>query len=114
MKEFVEQWQHQLLSTEHNLSPVQLFTKGVLENLNSNYRAVDSFVNEQELQAYGVDHDIEVNADETDYQVSVPEINTGLNNNQILFIEEKFDFVTGDGVTAYLECVDLIQDMLHD
>ena len=75
---------------------------------------MSSFVNKQELQAYGVDHNIEVNAHETDYQVSVPKINTGLNHNQISFIEENFDFVTGDGVTAYLECIDLIQDMPHD
>ena len=40
--------------------------------------------------------------DDTNYQVAVPEINTGLNENQILFIEQNFDFDTGDGVTAYL------------
>ena len=115
LNEFVEQWQHHPLSTEHNLSPIQLFTKGVLENLNSDYSGVDSFVSEQEMQAYGVDYDDEVSDDETNYQVAVPEINTGLNENQILFIEQNFDFDTGDGVTAYLECIDLINDlMLHN
>ena len=113
MNEFVQQWQHHPLSTEHNLSPIKLFTKGVLENLNSDYSGGDSFVNEQEMQAYGVDYDNGVNADETDYQVSVPEINTGLNDDQILFIEQNVDFVTGDGVTAYFQCIDLIQDMLR-
>ena len=83
-----------------------------MENLNSHYSGIDSFVSEQDMQAYGVDYD-EMNANETDYQVSVPVINTGLDDNQILFIEQHFDFVTGDGVTAYLECVDLVQDMLN-
>ena len=115
LNEFVEQWQHHPLSTEHNLSPIQLFTKGVLENLNSDYSGVDSFVSEQEMQAYGVDYDDEASDDETSYQVAVPEINTGLNENQILLIEQNFDFDTGDGVTAYLECIDLINDlMLHN
>jgi hypothetical protein len=31
----LQEWQHHPLSTEHSLSPIQLFTKGVLENLNS-------------------------------------------------------------------------------
>ena len=57
LNEFVEQWQHHPLS--NNLSPIQLFTKGVLENLNSDYSGVDSFVSEQEMQAYGVDYDDE-------------------------------------------------------
>jgi hypothetical protein len=52
---FVQQWQHHPLSTERNLSPIKLFTKGVLKNLNSDYSGVDSFVSEQEMQAYGVD-----------------------------------------------------------
>ena len=37
----------------------------------------------------------------------------GLDDDQVLFIEQHFDFVTGDGVTAYLQCVDLVQDMLN-
>ena len=87
------------LLTEHNFSPIQLFTKGILENLNSDYCSIDSFASEQDMQTYGVDYD-EMNANETDYEVYVPIINTGLDNNQILFIEQHFDFVTGDGVTA--------------
>ena len=115
MNQFVEQWQHHPLSTEHNLSPIQLFTKGVLENLNSDYSGVDSFVSEQEMQAYGVDYDDKASDDDTNYQEAVPEINTGLNENQILFIKQNFDFDTGDGVTAYLGCIDLINDlMLHN
>ena len=115
LNECVEQWQHHSLSTEHNLSPIQLFTKGVLENLNSDYSGVDSFVSEQEMQAYGVDYDDEVSDDDTHCQVAVPEIKTGLNENQILFIEQNFDFDTGDGVTVYLGCIDLINDlMLHN
>ena len=54
-----------------------------MENLNSDYGGIDSFVSEQDMQAYGVDYD-EINAYETDYQVSVPAINTGLGDNQIL------------------------------
>jgi hypothetical protein len=58
---FVQQWQHHPLSTERNLSPIKLFTKGVFKN------GVDSFVSEQEMQAYGVDYNNEVNSEETDY-----------------------------------------------
>lgn len=113
LSEFVQQWQHHPLSTEHNLSPIQLFTKGVLENLNSDYSGIDSFVSEQEMQGYGVDYDNQMNVDETDYQVQVPNINAGLNDNQVSFIEQNVNFAIGDGVTAYLQCIDLIGNMLN-
>ena len=101
------------LSTEHNFSPIQLFTKGVLENLDSDYTGMDSFLNnEQEIQGYGVDDD-QLPVEETDYQVTIPEINpVGLTEADISFIEQSVNTASTDGVTAYLQCIEIIEEML--
>ena len=83
LNEFVKQWQRHPLSSEHNFSPLQLFMKGVLENLNSNYSGIDSFLHEEELQVYGVDYNSEMNVRDRDYQVTVPRIDMDLSNEHI-------------------------------
>ncbi len=49
LQEFVEQLPHHPLSTEHNLSPYQLFTSGILENCNSELTAIGSFGSDEDL-----------------------------------------------------------------
>ena len=112
LEEFVEQWQHHPLSSEHNRSPIQLFTQGVLKSLNSGYTGVDSFSNEAEMQAYGVDNEGQLDVDCADYQVTVPVIDTGLNNDGISFVKENINAESGDGVMAYLQTVNLIEEIL--
>ena len=115
LNEFVNQWQHHPLSSEHNLSPLQLFTKGVLENLNSNYSAIDSFLEEEEQQVYGVDYDSQMNVEDTDYQVTVPRIDIDLTDEQINFIKQNINLTNADnGIVAYLQCVQLIEEILNN
>ena len=115
LKEFVNQWQHHPLSSEHNLSPLQLFTKGVLENLNSDYSAIDSFLEEEEQQVYGVDYDSQMNVEDTDNQVTVPRIDIDLTDEQINFIKQNINLTnTDNGIVAYLQCVQLIEQILNN
>ena len=115
LNEFVKQWQHHPLSSEHNFSPLHLFTKGVLENLNSNYSGIDSFLREEELQVYGVDYNSEINVDDTDYKVTVSRIDIDLSDEQINFIKQNINLTNADNcIVAYLECVRLIEQMLSN
>ena len=105
----MNQWQHQPLSSEHNFSPFQFFTRGVLENLNLNYSVIDSFLREEELQVYCVDYVSQMNVADTDYQVTVPRIDIDLNEEQINFIKQNIRLTNADnGIVAYLKCVQLI------
>ena len=116
LNEFVQQWQHHPLSSEYNLSPLQLFTKGVLENLNSNLIGIDSFLNsEEELQVFGVDYDSQMNVEDTDYQVTVPRVDIDLTDEQINFIKQNINVTGADnGIVAYLQCVQLTEQMLNN
>ena len=111
----MKQWQHHPLSSENNFSPLQLFTKGVLENLNSHYSGIDCFLGEEELQVYGVDYDSQMNVEDTDYQVTVPRIGIALTDEQINFIKQNINLTNVDnGIPAYLHCVQLIDQMLSN
>ena len=91
LNEFVKQWQRYPLLSEQKFSPLQLFMKGVLENLNSNYSGIDSFLHEEELQVYGVDYNSEMNVQDRDYQVTVPRIDIDLSNEQINLTKYQLD-----------------------
>ena len=55
-----------------------------------------------------------MNVEDTDYQVTVPRIDIDLSNEQINFIEQNINLTNADNgiVHAYLECVQLIEQML--
>lgn len=69
--EFLGQCQNHPVSTERNMSPLQLFTSGILENMHSGYSGVGSVLNAEELYHYGFDPEGPF-ALEEDYQVTVP------------------------------------------
>ena len=100
----MQQWQHHPISSENNLSPIQLFTQCVLQNLNSDFSGIDSFVNGEDLKVYGVDYGSQMDVDVTDYQVAIPAINAFFNNYRISSIEQNVNLGTGNGIIAYLLC----------
>eukprot|EP00794_Sanderia_malayensis_P020843 gene20843-22886_t len=55
LKEFCEQMNHRPLSTERNRSLLQLFTGGILSNMHLGSVAIDSVLNPEVLESYGVD-----------------------------------------------------------
>ena len=65
--QFFNGWQRHPLLSENNLFSLQMFTKGILENFNSNYGGIDSSLGEEEQQVYGVDYDSQMNVKDTDF-----------------------------------------------
>ena len=65
LEEFVGQMNNRPVSTEHNNSPVQLWTRGMLLNINSNHIALT----EREIEQYGFDPQGLVDESDDDYQV---------------------------------------------
>ena len=65
LEEFVGQMNNRPVSTEHNNSPVQLWTRGMLLNVNSNHTAST----EREIEQYGFDPQGLVDVSDDDYQV---------------------------------------------
>ena len=53
LKEFVGQWNNHPVTTENNLSPQQLWIRGMVSLQNSGYSAVESVV--QDISNYGID-----------------------------------------------------------
>ena len=53
LQEFVDQMNQRPVSTKHNMSPLQLWTSGVLQNINSQHTALTV----DEMEQYGVDPD---------------------------------------------------------
>ena len=84
IEEFIGQWNNHPLSTCHNASPNQLWTRGVLENRHllpdGILQAEPEFM--EMLHSYGVDEDGPVPIDEVNATVSVPESTLDLTEEQ--------------------------------
>ena len=74
LQHFTGQWNSHPVSGEHQLSPLQIFTSGILENIHSGYPGVDSFLNPKEIPLYGFDPGDPFPLDDNDYQVSIPAV----------------------------------------
>jgi hypothetical protein len=55
LKEFVSQWNTHPVSTENNLSPLQMYAQGTLQNMYSDHTGVDSILAEADMAYYGFD-----------------------------------------------------------
>lgn len=113
LEEFKKQWMHHGLSTENGLSPIQLYTMGVLSNANSDHTAITSIL-QNDLPYYGVDIDGPFPSD-TDYQISIPEsAGIELSGEQQQFLNSQCN-TQGDngdnGKVEYIRCVDILQIM---
>ena len=87
LQEFKSQWENHTLSSEGNLSPIQLYTAGMLENERSGYAAVESVFDACSRHDYGFDPSAPVPLEEEDYQVVVPDTSVPLSDQQIAFAE---------------------------
>ena len=108
LREFAAQWQNHPLSTESNMSPLQLFTAGVLENIYSVYSGIDGILNANNINDYGVDLHGPLPVDDDDYQVSVPATELELTYEQTNFLENHCDPLAGDGKDTFLHCLQIL------
>eukprot|EP00794_Sanderia_malayensis_P019759 gene19759-21692_t len=111
LKEFCEQMNHRPLSTERNRSPLQLFTSGILSNMHSGSVAIDSVLNPEVLENYGVDPN-SFAPEESEYQVSIPDIHIHLTEEQEAFLENQLGPVAGREKNTYIRCLDILENVL--
>ena len=109
LKEFQEQWNHHGLRTENGLSPLQLYTEGLIRNINSGHPTNIG-------TDYGVDSDGPFPVEDEDYQVAVPEININLSDAQNEHLCNSCDPLQDDGNSGkniFAQCKDLLLNAFH-
>ena len=96
LTEFVGQWNNHPVTTESNLSPQQLWIRGMVLLQNSGYSAVESVV--QDISNYGIDVDGPVPEDDSRL-VNVPVTSINVDDVQLANIRSvvKLSLENGDG-----------------
>jgi hypothetical protein len=111
LKLFSETWNSHSIRTEHNLSPKQLFTKGMIQN---GIRGIDDLViNPAE---YGIDWNGPIPSVESNTVVVNAPSNI-LTNDQYANLISRVNPLQTDscyGINVYLECVSVIANILRN
>ena len=95
LEEFTEQWNHHPLSTAENLSSVQLWTSGILENFN--HISANGILSFEDEMTYGIDRDGPVPLDDDDYDIVVPRSTVCLSELQRHELAIQIDTLSDDG-----------------
>ena len=103
LEEFVDQMNQRPVSTEHNMSPLQLWTSGMLQNINSQHTALTV----DEMEQYGVDPDESVTVSDEDYQVHIDPPTFALTEEQRMQLPDPFQNDHNQGRNNYLNSVEL-------
>lgn len=109
LEEFVNQMNNRPVSTERNQSPLQMWEKGMLENIHSGHTALSP----AEIKDLGVDPNGVLRIEEEDYQVNVSPPSVELSGEEI---EQLPDPVLNDencGKTIFYQTVDMIDGFLN-
>lgn len=115
LSEFKEQWNNHPVSTERNLTPLQLYTAGMLDNMHSDHTAIQGVFNLNNQILYGFDGEGPLPFEDEDYQVSVPAVDLLLTEQQIEQLSIECPPLQEDGnggISQYFLCLDLLQGYL--
>jgi len=108
LEELVRQMNNRPVSTERNLSPLQMWEKGMLENLHSGHTALS----ESEIDHFGVDpNGVQVVEDE-DYQVDIPPPLISLSAGQLAQLPDPLSDDGNGGKDLFLQNIDIINMFL--
>ncbi|XP_028413841.1 uncharacterized protein LOC114536687 isoform X1 [Dendronephthya gigantea] len=111
LKEFVSQWNNHRMSTENNLSPIQMYTDGTLRNMHSGHTGVESILSEVDMAYYGFDFEGPFPLEDEDYQVSVPEIDIHISEENLRYLNDNCHPLNDDGLEGrqeYLNCMGIL------
>ena len=110
LEEFVRQWNNHPISMENNLSPLQMYAQGTLQNMHSGHTGVDSILSEADMVYYGFDPDSPFPLEDEDYQVSVPAINLDLSEENLCYLNDNCHPLNDglDGRQEYSNCLQII------
>ena len=109
LEEFVSQWNNHPISTENNLSPLQMYAQGTLQNMHSGHTGVDSILSEVDMAYFGFDPDGPLSLEDEDYQVSVPAINLDLSEENLRYLSDNCHPLNDDGLDGRQEYINCLQ-----
>ena len=92
------------VSTEHNMSPLQLWMSGTLQNINSQNTALTV----DEMEQYGVDPDESVTVSAEDYQGHIDPPTFAPTEEQRMQLPDPFQNDHNQGRNNYLNSVELM------
>lgn len=99
LQEFVAQMNNRPVSTEKNNSPLQLWTAGMLQNVNP----PEPSISESELDQYGFDPEGLVPVEDVDYQVQLNPPTCAISGEQMLQLPDPLDNDEYQGQLSYLQ-----------
>lgn len=110
LKEFVGQWNNHPVTTANNLSPRQLWIKGMVSLQNTGYTAVDAVL--EGVSSYGIDMEGPVPEEDNSRTIRVPETSLNVDETQLVVIktvvklaQENGDF---NGIHSYILALQLL------
>lgn len=115
---FTQGWNHHKLRTEHNRTPMQLYTEGMLSLQGSNYTAVrDVFDNpNDETQFQEIDDEEYMPELQTSNDVQVPSVRCPLTANELIRLRESVDPLAtcrNFGISVYIDARTFVQRILN-
>ena len=109
LEEFVKQMNNRPVSTERNQSPLQMWEKGMLENIHSGHTALSP----AEIEDLGMDPNGVLTIEEDDYQVNVSPPSVELSGEQIQQLPEPVLNDENRGKTIFCQTVDMVDGFLN-
>lgn len=118
LQEFVAQWNNHPVTTESNLSPRQIWVRGVVALQNSGYTAVNDVINNHEHSNYGICEDGPVSEEDPSRMVCVPETLIHLTKEQLDSIQSAITGVhaRGDahGIESFVVAVEQVTSITNN
>ncbi|CAH3173066.1 unnamed protein product [Porites lobata] len=108
LEELVSQMNNRPVSTERNHSPLQMWERGMLENLHSGHTALS----ETEIEHLGVDPDGVLSVEVEDYQVEIDPPLVSLSEEQKGELPDPLTNDGNSGKDIYLQCIEVVNGFL--
>ncbi|XP_077978536.1 uncharacterized protein LOC144433983 isoform X2 [Glandiceps talaboti] len=106
LEEFIGQMNNHPVSSERNQSPLQMWEKGMLENMHSGHTALTP----TEIEEYGVDPEGVLSVEDDDYQVNVFPPAFDLSDEQLNLMPCPLQNDENYGINLFLQCVELVNN----
>ncbi|PFX32689.1 hypothetical protein AWC38_SpisGene2508 [Stylophora pistillata] len=108
LKEFVDQMNHHPVSTEKNQSPLQMWERGMLENMHSGHTALSP----SEIDEFGLDPENGYLVEDEDYQVNIVPPSVNLSDGHLNCLPCPLQDDNNCGIDIYNHCVQFVYSLM--
>ena len=108
LNEFIQQMNNHPVSSENNQSPLQMWEKGMLDNMHSGNTALSP----AEIDDFGVDPEGLLSVDEEDYQVNFSPPSIEVSDDHLTQMPSPLQNDENSGVNIFKQCVELLNSFL--